>query len=363
MRRPVRGGRRGGAGGRRHRARHASPRRVPGAPHRPVREQGGRPLRPRRDLLRKTTLDEVPALFQVATLYALLVWLAEGAIVAGQLRHRQVIGIWAMLFLLIAISRAVARRLVAHRAAQPERCLVVGDADSAEPVRRKLRSNLELNAPAGRPRAARRRGARRPTCSAASTTWAIILAEHDDRSRGDRARPVGPELMLRHDPDVKALGVKVSVLPRLFEVVGSSVEFDDLDGMPLLGVRRLRPAAVLARAQARASTSSAPRSCLLAARAVAARSIALADQARLAAGRCSSASGGSAATAGVRDLKFRTMVDGADAHEAELLRAQRGRRGPVQDRRRPPHHPRRAASCARPRSTSCPSCSTSCAAR
>ena len=29
---------------------------------------------------------------------------------------------------------------------------------------------------------------------------------------------------------VKALGVKVSVLPRLFEVVGSSVEFDDIDG-------------------------------------------------------------------------------------------------------------------------------------
>jgi exopolysaccharide biosynthesis polyprenyl glycosylphosphotransferase len=37
---------------------------------------------------------------------------------------------------------------------------------------------------------------------------------------------------------VKALGVKVSVLPRLFEVVGSSVEFDDCDGITLLGVRR-----------------------------------------------------------------------------------------------------------------------------
>ena len=33
------------------------------------------------NLLRKTTLDEVPALFQVATLYALLLWLAEGAFV------------------------------------------------------------------------------------------------------------------------------------------------------------------------------------------------------------------------------------------------------------------------------------------
>jgi hypothetical protein len=37
---------------------------------------------------------------------------------------------------------------------------------------------------------------------------------------------------------LKALGVRVSVLPRLFEVVGSSVEFDRLGGLTLLGVRR-----------------------------------------------------------------------------------------------------------------------------
>lgn len=36
---------------------------------------------------------------------------------------------------------------------------------------------------------------------------------------------------------VKAMGVKVSILPRLFEVVGSSVRFDDVDGITLLGVR------------------------------------------------------------------------------------------------------------------------------
>jgi exopolysaccharide biosynthesis polyprenyl glycosylphosphotransferase len=37
---------------------------------------------------------------------------------------------------------------------------------------------------------------------------------------------------------VKSLGVKVSVLPRLFEVVGSSVKFDDVEGLMLLGVPR-----------------------------------------------------------------------------------------------------------------------------
>jgi exopolysaccharide biosynthesis polyprenyl glycosylphosphotransferase len=36
----------------------------------------------------------------------------------------------------------------------------------------------------------------------------------------------------------KAAGVRVSVLPRMLEVVGSAVEFDDVDGMTMLGVRR-----------------------------------------------------------------------------------------------------------------------------
>jgi len=50
---------------------------------------------------------------------------------------------------------------------------------------------------------------------------------------------------------LKAIGVRVSVLPRLLEVVGSSVEFDDLHGVTLMGVRRFeltRSSAALKRA-------------------------------------------------------------------------------------------------------------------
>jgi exopolysaccharide biosynthesis polyprenyl glycosylphosphotransferase len=38
--------------------------------------------------------------------------------------------------------------------------------------------------------------------------------------------------------NVKACGCKVSLMPRMLEVVGSTVEFDDIDGIPVLGVRR-----------------------------------------------------------------------------------------------------------------------------
>jgi exopolysaccharide biosynthesis polyprenyl glycosylphosphotransferase len=50
---------------------------------------------------------------------------------------------------------------------------------------------------------------------------------------------------------LKALGVRVSVLPRLPEVVGSSVEFDDLHGMTVMGVKRFdltRSSAIVKRA-------------------------------------------------------------------------------------------------------------------
>ena len=50
---------------------------------------------------------------------------------------------------------------------------------------------------------------------------------------------------------LKAVGVRVSVLPRLLEVVGSSVEFDDLHGVTVMGVRRFeltRSSAVVKRA-------------------------------------------------------------------------------------------------------------------
>jgi len=37
---------------------------------------------------------------------------------------------------------------------------------------------------------------------------------------------------------VKSLGVRVTVLPRMFEVVSTAVEFDTLNGVTVLGIRR-----------------------------------------------------------------------------------------------------------------------------
>ena len=275
------------------------------------------------NLIRKTTLDEIPALFQVATLYAFVLWLSEHMIVAGELRHRQVIGIWALMFLLMTVSRSVARR-VARGFTRPERCLVIGDVESAEPVRRKLRTSVDLNA---------RLIGRVPLCDeppmpdvlGTLDELGIVLAEHEIDRVLIAPAASDPELILHTIRMIKSMGVKVSVLPRLFEVVGSAVEFDDLDGIPLLGLRR-QGLPYSSRALKRA-TDVVGASLILAFLAPALALVAIAikldsagpvlfRQRRI--GRHGEA---------FRIFKFRTMHDGADAMKAQLMSRNEGAEG------------------------------------
>src|SRR5205085_8749958 len=89
-------------------------------------------------LLRKTTLDEAPKLFQVATLFALGVWLAGGLLVSGhRLDRHQALFLWIVLAALLIAARAIARTLVL-RLAPAERCLFIGDTESASTLRAEL---------------------------------------------------------------------------------------------------------------------------------------------------------------------------------------------------------------------------------
>ena len=78
-------------------------------------------------LLRKTTLEEAPVLFQLATLYAVGVALLAAIVVDGTIGSRQLVALWALLFLLALLGRAAARATV-DRVVPAERCLLVGNA-------------------------------------------------------------------------------------------------------------------------------------------------------------------------------------------------------------------------------------------
>ncbi len=190
-------------------------------------------------LLRKTTLDEAPQLFQLATLCALVAWLAGGLFVQGHLDRREALFLWLALAALLVVTRALARALALHLS-PTERCLFIGDDLSAETIRAKLTdhggvkaevvAHLDLDKVA-------------PWSSDSFSE--ARLAEIRDLARtldvhraiiAPRSADAGEMLNLVRT--LKAVGVRVSLLPRLLEVVGSSVEFDDLHGVTVMGVRR-----------------------------------------------------------------------------------------------------------------------------
>jgi exopolysaccharide biosynthesis polyprenyl glycosylphosphotransferase len=190
-------------------------------------------------LLRKTTLDEVPRLFHVATLSALVAWLAGGLLVGGVLDRHEAVFLWLALALLLALARTVARA-VALRLAPVERCLFVGDAATAEAIGSKLADGSGVNAQIVAHVDPEEAGPwRTDAFSKGRLTEIRGLAQSLDVHRAivaSRSADAGEALDLVRT--LKAVGVRVSVVPRLLEVVGSSVEFDDLHGITVMGVRR-----------------------------------------------------------------------------------------------------------------------------
>jgi exopolysaccharide biosynthesis polyprenyl glycosylphosphotransferase len=269
-------------------------------------------------LVKKGTLDEAPHLFWVATLYTLLVFLTGDYIVDGEFGRSQALGLWSLLFAAMLVTRCTARRF-ARAIASEERCLVLGDHKVAGWLAAKVEAShgvktqivgrvpLERDPP----------GANGLPILGGTDRLGLVLAQHDiDRviiaPGGSDAEHILDAIRL-----VKSLGVKVSVLPRLFEVVGSSVEFDQIDGMTLLGVRRYglsTSSAALKRALDVTGASLllfllGPLILMIAlAIRLDSRGPVLFRQRRM--GR---------ANVPFEMLKFRTMIDGADAQKAALM--------------------------------------------
>jgi exopolysaccharide biosynthesis polyprenyl glycosylphosphotransferase len=191
-------------------------------------------------LLRKTTLDEVPKLFHLATLCALAAWLGSELIVeGGYLRRPEALILWLALLAGLVLARASARAIALYLS-PVERCLFVGGEDSARTIRSKLTDHRGIKASMV---------ARLDLEQAAPWSADALSAERLEEIRDlaqelDVHRAIvapgnaeGGEI-LNLVRTLKAVGVRVSVLPRLLEVVGSSVEFDDLHGVTVMGVRR-----------------------------------------------------------------------------------------------------------------------------
>lgn len=192
-------------------------------------------------LLRKSTIDEVPTILHLCVLWTLTFWLGEWLFVGAPLRRAQIFAMTIVGFALTVAARSLARAL-ALKVTPPERCILIGSADDAARTANKLSTSSGVSAVLlGRlvfsqdtvdqapgedfPVLGTWRGLAR-VVRAHAVERVIIAPGGDEESVLDCVRLV------------KALGVKVSVLPRLLEVVGSSAMFDEIDGITLLGVRQ-----------------------------------------------------------------------------------------------------------------------------
>jgi exopolysaccharide biosynthesis polyprenyl glycosylphosphotransferase len=199
-------------------------------------------------LVHKTTLDEAPGLFQVATTFTLTLWIVQNSFADDTFVTTEAAILWPLLFASLVLARAAARR-IARRVTAPERCIVIGDSIAAAHLKTAFDRSPTANAVIiGRvPAAYGNRLGEDPWGVALPSTVPFlgdldvlsgILTSHEVERVLIAPSAGATDDLLEMIRAVKASGVKVSVVPRLFEVIGSSASFDDVEGTTLLGIRR-----------------------------------------------------------------------------------------------------------------------------
>jgi exopolysaccharide biosynthesis polyprenyl glycosylphosphotransferase len=184
-------------------------------------------------VIHKTTLNDAPKLFYMTTLFTLVYTVVQADLQDTAIATETILVLWAILMCSVMTARWTARR-IARSATPNERCVLVGDTAHAQRVKRMLESHPTLNAelvaviPFQRV-TARGEDAEQFGQYLRRSDFHRVIVTHTDDGSGD---------MIDTIRIFKSRGIKVSVLPSLFDVLGSAVEFDDLGGATLLGVRR-----------------------------------------------------------------------------------------------------------------------------
>ncbi|MDQ3571574.1 MAG: sugar transferase [Actinomycetota bacterium] len=188
------------------------------------------------ELLHKTTLDEVPKLLSVATTTILLIWLADGAVVTGEIGRIQVLTSWGILIFGVIALRSAART-VGIRIAPVERCLFVGDSAGAEEFRERLGMSHAVRAElVGWLPVEENQAVENGRVSLPERIRSLVIER--DVHRVILGPGASGEELLDAVRRIDDNGVKVSVLPNEARLVNAAVEFDRLNGITLLGVRR-----------------------------------------------------------------------------------------------------------------------------
>ena len=186
-----------------------------------------------------STVDDIPRLFHATVIGGLIVWVYSRYSPMHRLDFAEILLFGVMVIVLVTVVRFVVRSL-AGRVIGVERALLVGSGGLGQTLVGKLAAHPEYrlevigalspteSSPAGESRRLPALGTlEQLEAVAARYDVTRVVFSPGELEEGELER------MLR---DCRALSLKVSVLPRLADVLGPAVEIDDVEGVTVLGV-------------------------------------------------------------------------------------------------------------------------------
>ena len=216
-----------------------------------------------RHLIHNGTLDEVPRLALAVFIAGSLLFIVAPPLTGVELGRGHTVGLIVFGLALVALLRTATRALVLRRY-DPERCLIVGSGLVAWLIAQKVAAHPEYGvrlvgfvdvdsdgshgAATGSTNGANGRAARDAAPRLGDHgLFAEVCREFGVERVVIAFTSLGHEELLEVVATSKALNLKITVVPRLFEAVGHRVEVDQIEGMTLHGIRGVcRPRSAMA---------------------------------------------------------------------------------------------------------------------
>jgi len=175
-----------------------------------------------------STLNELPRLLNLATMFALVLWLGRHYVVIGTPPTVDLLALWLLLSAALLVARTGAR-VLARRLAPVERCLLIGRPSVFERLGEKFRAYPRVSLVGIAKTDEIAHDHLRLREFAEQLHIHRIIIDTDDTSSATTLEIIRA---------ANATGLQVSLLPSMLGAVGGSVVFDDVGGLMLMGVPR-----------------------------------------------------------------------------------------------------------------------------
>ncbi len=195
-----------------------------------------------RDVKRIThsTVDDLPWLFHATVIGTLLLWLYSRYTPMGELIFFEVLTFGVGVMLLDTCVRFFVRTAVAQRVVNRDRALILGVGELARTLAVKISSHPEYRLDViGSLAIAKPDDGRHPPPApilGGVDELESVATRHGVTRVIFSARDLDDSMLEQVFQRCRALSLKVSMLPRLADMVGPGVEIDDIEGVAVLGV-------------------------------------------------------------------------------------------------------------------------------